>query len=152
MACSAGSLSSSTPQASSASLSTLAGSLSSSAPQASSASLSTLAAQTKKKRGVMHGSSSLRMPPADADSASNKRETVFSDAAQGIICYRMAETGEIICEGLDEGPHFDPGSSLSTHRARQDMSLPPSTQSQPQPRIHWDNTLQIFVFEGYDEG
>ncbi|XP_039157422.1 uncharacterized protein LOC104419525 isoform X2 [Eucalyptus grandis] len=32
---------------------------------------------------------------------------VFEDRAEGIICYRD-ENGEIICEGLDEGPRFQP--------------------------------------------
>lgn len=32
---------------------------------------------------------------------------VFEDEAQGICCYR-APSGEVTCEGHDEGPHFQP--------------------------------------------
>lgn len=36
--------------------------------------------------------------------------TVFSDETNGIVCYR-SHSGEVICEGPDEGPHFDPCST-----------------------------------------
>ena len=36
---------------------------------------------------------------------------VFSEDKEGIICYQT-KTGEIVCEGMDEGPHFYPASSL----------------------------------------
>ncbi|CAM6089987.1 unnamed protein product [Calypogeia fissa] len=32
---------------------------------------------------------------------------VFEDTAHGICCYR-SPTGEVTCEGHDEGPHFEP--------------------------------------------
>lgn len=31
---------------------------------------------------------------------------VFENQSEGIICYRDEISGEIICEGLDEGPRF----------------------------------------------
>eukprot|EP00249_Psilotum_nudum_P012654 c23902_g1_i1 orf=200-679(+) len=42
---------------------------------------------------------------------------IFSDESKGIVCYR-SESGEVTCEGFDEGPHFHP-----------------SAQHQP-PRLH----------------
>ena len=34
---------------------------------------------------------------------------VFIDESTGIVCYRT-EHGEVVCEGIDEGPHFYPPS------------------------------------------
>ena len=34
---------------------------------------------------------------------------VFIDESTGIVCYRT-DCGEVVCEGLDEGPHFYPPS------------------------------------------
>ncbi|KAL3723554.1 hypothetical protein ACJRO7_035689 [Eucalyptus globulus] len=48
----------------------------------------------------------LRRAPAMRIRSSLKNQ-VFEDRAEGIICYRD-ENGEIICEGLDEGPRFQP--------------------------------------------
>lgn len=39
---------------------------------------------------------------------------VFSDDAKGIVCYR-SKTGEVVCEGLDEGPHFYPPSGSNVY-------------------------------------
>lgn len=39
---------------------------------------------------------------------------VFSDDVKGILCYR-SETGEVVCEGLDEGPHFYPPSGSNVY-------------------------------------
>ncbi|KAJ9179474.1 hypothetical protein P3X46_011258 [Hevea brasiliensis] len=36
---------------------------------------------------------------------SSFKNTVFENQSEGIICYRD-ESGEIICEGFDEGPRF----------------------------------------------
>ena len=33
----------------------------------------------------------------------------FIDESMGVVCYET-ETGEIVCEGIDEGPHFYPPS------------------------------------------
>lgn len=41
----------------------------------------------------------IRLPPT----ATNK--VVFEDESNGIVCYSN-ENGEIICEGIDEGPRF----------------------------------------------
>ncbi|KAJ6941807.1 hypothetical protein NC652_008512 [Populus alba x Populus x berolinensis] len=48
---------------------------------------------------------------------SSFKDKVFENQAEGIVCYRD-ESGEIICEGLDEGPRFHqplPSSSVSYH-------------------------------------
>ncbi|KAF3451956.1 hypothetical protein FNV43_RR08052 [Rhamnella rubrinervis] len=36
---------------------------------------------------------------------SSFKEKVFEDLSEGIICYRD-DSGEIICEGIDEGPRY----------------------------------------------
>ncbi|ERM96046.1 hypothetical protein AMTRI_Chr13g84300 [Amborella trichopoda] len=38
---------------------------------------------------------------------STRNSKVFEDRERGIICYRD-DSGEVICEGYDEGPHFHP--------------------------------------------
>ncbi|KAJ6941825.1 hypothetical protein NC652_007783 [Populus alba x Populus x berolinensis] len=48
---------------------------------------------------------------------SSFKDKVFENQAEGIVCYRD-DSGEIICEGLDEGPRFHhplPSSSVSYH-------------------------------------
>ncbi|KAI6700325.1 hypothetical protein NL676_014649 [Syzygium grande] len=42
---------------------------------------------------------------------------VFEDRAEGILCYRD-ENGEIICEGFDEGPRYQPKISRTEHHPR----------------------------------
>ncbi|OAY53275.1 uncharacterized protein LOC110613498 [Manihot esculenta] len=37
---------------------------------------------------------------------SSFKDKVFENQSEGIICYRDEISGEIICEGLDEGPRF----------------------------------------------
>eukprot|EP00271_Cylindrocystis_brebissonii_P010702 TRINITY_DN27000_c0_g1_i1.p1 TRINITY_DN27000_c0_g1~~TRINITY_DN27000_c0_g1_i1.p1 ORF type:complete len:140 (-),score=4.41 TRINITY_DN27000_c0_g1_i1:1082-1501(-) len=37
----------------------------------------------------------------------SKRRQVFEDPKAGVVCFETG-TGEIICEGFDEGPHFHP--------------------------------------------
>ncbi|CAN0877786.1 hypothetical protein LINGRAHAP2_LOCUS12084 [Linum grandiflorum] len=32
---------------------------------------------------------------------------IFENPVEGIVCYRDARTGEVICEGYDEGPRFE---------------------------------------------
>lgn len=52
-------------------------------------------------------------PTRDAESSATKGDLedaalkVFADDTKGIVCYRT-ESGEIVCEGMDEGPHFYP--------------------------------------------
>ncbi|KAH6558468.1 hypothetical protein KP509_1Z062200 [Ceratopteris richardii] len=41
---------------------------------------------------------------SDEDDAATK---VFADDTKGIVCYRT-EAGEVVCEGMDEGPQFYP--------------------------------------------
>ncbi|KAK4773971.1 hypothetical protein SAY87_028990 [Trapa incisa] len=43
---------------------------------------------------------------------SSYNNQMFDEGPEGIICYRD-ETGEIICEGYDEGPRFRPKISLT---------------------------------------
>ncbi|KAH7546995.1 uncharacterized protein LOC107434348 [Ziziphus jujuba] len=48
---------------------------------------------------------------------SSFREKVFEDRSEGIICYRD-DSGEIVCEGIDEGPRYHqqfPRTSSSSH-------------------------------------
>lgn len=40
---------------------------------------------------------------------------IFKDESQGIICY-YDENGDLICEGWDEGPHFQPDPQQPTLR------------------------------------
>ncbi|KAF8027475.1 hypothetical protein BT93_E0395 [Corymbia citriodora subsp. variegata] len=60
-------------------------------------------------RVMMLGKSQLplRRAPAAMRIRSSFKNQVYEDRAEGIICYRD-ENGEIICEGLDEGPRFQP--------------------------------------------
>ncbi|KAJ7519818.1 hypothetical protein O6H91_20G057100 [Diphasiastrum complanatum] len=47
--------------------------------------------------------------------------TIFRDEAKGIICYRTP-TGEITCEGIDEGPHFHPPTQYLRFQSQQLVS------------------------------
>ncbi|GAB2222181.1 hypothetical protein Droror1_Dr00013384 [Drosera rotundifolia] len=48
------------------------------------------------------------------------RDQVFEDRSEGIVCYRD-DRGEIVCEGMDEGPRFDQQLSLAAcHHTRDD--------------------------------
>ncbi|XP_031492942.1 uncharacterized protein LOC116259330 [Nymphaea colorata] len=38
---------------------------------------------------------------------SNVQNKMYEDHETGIVCYR-SEDGELICEGLDEGPRYEP--------------------------------------------
>ncbi|KAJ0264041.1 hypothetical protein HA466_0024640 [Hirschfeldia incana] len=49
---------------------------------------------------------------------STKRNTVFEDPIQGIICY-TDDNGEIICEGYDEGPRCPPESPMVASYSRE---------------------------------
>jgi hypothetical protein len=46
-----------------------------------------------------------------------EESTIFKDESQGIICY-YDENGDLICEGWDEGPHFQPDLQQPTLRRR----------------------------------
>ncbi|XP_010033656.2 uncharacterized protein LOC104422895 isoform X1 [Eucalyptus grandis] len=48
-------------------------------------------------------------------SLKNQVHTVFEDQCEGIVCYRD-ESGEIICEGYDEGPRFGRKILRTTYR------------------------------------
>eukprot|EP00250_Pteridium_aquilinum_P028496 c37264_g1_i1 orf=259-648(-) len=47
----------------------------------------------------------LQMAPASQGGESIFK--VFSDDSTGVVCY-WNERGEMVCEGPDEGPHFNP--------------------------------------------
>ncbi|CAG7877593.1 hypothetical protein BRARA_E02692 [Brassica rapa] len=49
---------------------------------------------------------------------STKKNTVFEDPIQGIICY-TDDNGEVICEGYDEGPRCPPDSSMVASHSRE---------------------------------
>lgn len=52
------------------------------------------------------------LPSRDVANKEDPEDTdlkVFADDTKGIVCYRT-ESGEIVCEGMDEGPHFYPPS------------------------------------------
>ncbi|XP_073063708.1 uncharacterized protein [Primulina eburnea] len=46
-----------------------------------------------------------------AQSRSSVKNMVFEDQSAGVVCYKD-ENGEIICEGFDEGPRFQPQLSI----------------------------------------
>ncbi|XP_010273818.1 PREDICTED: uncharacterized protein LOC104609259 [Nelumbo nucifera] len=50
---------------------------------------------------------SAKKSPAGFQIRSSMENKVFEDQSRGIVCYRDGN-GEIICEGLDEGPRFQP--------------------------------------------
>ncbi|CAH8293019.1 unnamed protein product [Eruca vesicaria subsp. sativa] len=49
---------------------------------------------------------------------STKKNTVFDDPIQGIICY-TDDNGEVLCEGYDEGPRCPPESPMITSYSRE---------------------------------
>ncbi|KAI4329028.1 hypothetical protein L6164_021335 [Bauhinia variegata] len=49
----------------------------------------------------------LRKATALRIRVSSIKNKVFEDQSQGIVCY-TDESGEVICEGYDEGPRFQP--------------------------------------------
>ncbi|KAJ6389292.1 hypothetical protein OIU77_027602 [Salix suchowensis] len=65
---------------------------------------------------MLKQSSHIQLKKAPALSVrSSMKDKVFENQAEGIVCYRD-ESGEIICEGLDEGPRFhQPLPSSSNH-------------------------------------
>ncbi|XP_042483724.1 uncharacterized protein LOC122064085 isoform X2 [Macadamia integrifolia] len=62
-------------------------------------------ASTKSRVFMHHNSGSPAQKPRSVQiikySPTNK---VFEDQSRGIVCYRDDDSGEIICEGFDEGP------------------------------------------------
>eukprot|EP00258_Populus_trichocarpa_P037312 XP_024453331.1 uncharacterized protein LOC7461954 isoform X1 [Populus trichocarpa] len=53
------------------------------------------------------------------------KDKVFENQAEGIVCYRD-DSGEIICEGFDEGPRFHQPLPSSSYHSRFDFSHPSS--------------------------
>lgn len=51
---------------------------------------------------------------------------MFHDEDKGITCYETP-LGDIVCEGIDDGPHF---SSKELPQAKRYVSVPPSRFSQ----------------------
>ncbi|GMH03842.1 hypothetical protein Nepgr_005681 [Nepenthes gracilis] len=64
---------------------------------------------------INHNQFFLKKPPT-LQIRSSIKDQVFEDQSNGIVCYRD-ERGEIVCEGLDEGPRFHRQFPL-THRKR----------------------------------
>ncbi|KAI9119783.1 hypothetical protein K1719_009172 [Acacia pycnantha] len=58
--------------------------------------------------------SSLRI----SASINNKLYEVEDESAEGIVCYRDERSGEIICEGYDEGPRFPRRNPTPTYHPR----------------------------------
>ncbi|GAB2268912.1 hypothetical protein Dimus_003852 [Dionaea muscipula] len=76
----------------------------------------------------------LRPPkkPLALQIKSSLRDQVFyEDRSKGIVCYRD-DSGEIVCEGLDEGPHF--------HHPR--VPLASYTRARARDQAHMINILQ----------
>ncbi|KAL9350531.1 hypothetical protein Peur_057786 [Populus x canadensis] len=48
---------------------------------------------------------------------SSLKDKVFENQAEGIVCYRD-DSGEIICEGFDEGPRFHQPLPSSSYHSR----------------------------------
>ncbi|VFQ83743.1 unnamed protein product [Cuscuta campestris] len=46
-------------------------------------------------------------PSLSSSAANHEIKQVFEDGPKGIVCYRD-ESGEVTCEGYDEGPRFCP--------------------------------------------
>ncbi|KAH7302451.1 hypothetical protein KP509_23G074200 [Ceratopteris richardii] len=73
---------------------------------------STVAA-SRASRTFAVRASNLKYASTEADQVSFKENLeddvpkVFADEMKGIVCYQT-ETGEIVCEGMDEGPQFYP--------------------------------------------
>ncbi|KAH7565651.1 hypothetical protein ACOSP7_019886 [Xanthoceras sorbifolium] len=49
---------------------------------------------------------------------SSFKTKVFEDKCEGIICYRDDHSGEIVCEGYDEGPRFHQQLPETTYHSR----------------------------------
>ncbi|KAK2652980.1 hypothetical protein Ddye_012836 [Dipteronia dyeriana] len=49
---------------------------------------------------------------------SSFKTKVFEDKCEGIICYRDELSGEIVCEGYDEGPRFHQQLPETTYHSR----------------------------------
>ncbi|KAG6792198.1 hypothetical protein POTOM_001341 [Populus tomentosa] len=65
----------------------------------------------------------LKKAPTLPVRSSLKAKLVFENRAEGIVCYRD-ESGEIICEGFDEGPRFHQQLQCSSYHPRFDYSQP----------------------------
>lgn len=56
---------------------------------------------------IVSDSSVLESHENQPSAADHHSSSVFEDETNGICCYRTA-SGEVTCEGYDEGPHFHP--------------------------------------------
>lgn len=59
----------------------------------------------------------LKKAPTLPVRSSLQAKLVFENRAEGIVCYRD-ESGEIICEGFDEGPRFHQQLQCSSYHPR----------------------------------
>ncbi|KAJ7566849.1 hypothetical protein O6H91_02G121100 [Diphasiastrum complanatum] len=65
----------------------------------------------------------------NASANAPKGSTVFRDESKGIVCYRTP-TGEITCEGIDEGPHFHPPSQYLRFQIPQHLTSAKSREDE----------------------
>ncbi|KZV36766.1 hypothetical protein F511_26618 [Dorcoceras hygrometricum] len=63
---------------------------------------------TKSRVAMCANTSHFSVKALSISSVKNK---VFEDQSVGVVCYED-ENGEIICEGVDEGPRFQPQLSI----------------------------------------
>ncbi|KAH7352705.1 hypothetical protein KP509_19G059400 [Ceratopteris richardii] len=80
------------------------------------------------------------------------RKKVFADERLGIVCYQISKSGEVICEGFDEGPYFNPARASRTPHRPWEGKTWCTSRCHPKLVAKWDETLQMAVFEGFDEG
>ncbi|CAK7356446.1 unnamed protein product [Dovyalis caffra] len=64
-----------------------------------------------------NGHITLKKAPTVLLVRSSLKEKVFENRAEGIVCYRDG-SGEIICEGFDEGPRFHQQLPCSSYHPR----------------------------------
>jgi hypothetical protein len=62
-------------------------------------------------------SESISPLPETSCEATVSSAKVFEDEARGICCY-ISPSGEVTCEGQDEGPHFEPEVRCESYRTR----------------------------------
>lgn len=66
--------------------------------------------------------------------------TVFKDESHGIVCH-INDDGEIICEGWDEGPHFQPEPEKGyTMRRRITIRRPGNARGEGEPAVGFKST------------
>ncbi|CAN6478434.1 unnamed protein product [Victoria cruziana] len=54
---------------------------------------------------------------------SNTQNKIYEDHETGIVCYR-GDDGELICEGLDEGPRYEPSATKKSFVQSKETPVP----------------------------